>query len=89
MRRQGERRLKSELALFPSLSELFLPTYFVKCRRNRLELNSEGPYPSAERDTKFRRCLFTYSIKREIGRVHVIVVQKLTKKCTRAKLFFC
>ena len=43
---------------------------------------------------KFRRCLFTYSIKREIRHFHIVVVQKRAKKCTnkrdaRAKLLFC
>ena len=82
-----ERRLKSE-------SQLFLPTYFVKCRRTLLELNSLGPYPSTEREIKFGRCLLTSFIKREIGHFHVVVVQKRAKKCTkkgdaRAKLLFC
>ena len=34
-----------------------------------------GTYPSAERETKFRRCLFTSSIKRGIRHFHVVVVQ--------------
>ena len=43
---------------------------------------------------KFPRCLFTYSIKREIRHFHVVVVQKRVKKCTEkrdalAKLLFC
>ena len=85
--------LKNEFAIFQSLSQLFLPTYFVKCRRTLLELNSYGPYPSTEREIKFRRCLFTSSIKRQI-RQHVVVVQKRAKKCTKkldasAKLLFC
>ena len=32
--------LESEFAFFHSLSRFFLPTYFVKCRRTQLELNS-------------------------------------------------
>ena len=85
---------KSEFGFFQSLSKLFLSTYFVKCRRTLLELNSQGPYPSAAGETKFRRCLFTYSTKREIRHFHVVVVQKRAKKCTkerdaRAKLLFC
>ena len=36
----GTLSLKSEFAFFHSLSQLFLPTYFVKCRRTLLELNS-------------------------------------------------
>ena len=93
-RRQRERRLKSEFAFFCSLSQLFLPTYFVKCRRTLLELNSLGPYPSTEREIKFRRSLLTSSIKLEIRHCYVVVVQKRAKKCTkkreaRAKLLFC
>ena len=49
---------------------------------------------SSEREVKFRRCLFTYFIKREIRHFHVVVVQKRAKKCTnkrdaREKLLFC
>ena len=67
---------KSEFALFQSLSRLFLPTYFVECRRTLLKLNSKGPYPSTEREIKFGRCLFTFPMKREIRNFHVVVVQK-------------
>ena len=72
---------------------VFLHTYFVKCRRTLLNLNSKEPYPGSEREIKFRRCLFTFSIKREIWHFHVVVLQKRqkksTKKCaTRAKLLF-
>ena len=35
-----------------------------------------GPYLSSEREIKFRRCLFTFSVKREIRHFHVVVVQK-------------
>ena len=61
-----------------SLDYLFLSTYFVKCRRTQMELNSEGPYPSsrAKRRNKFCRCWFTLSIKRKIRHLHVLVVQK-------------
>ena len=46
------------------------------------------------RKRKFRRCLFTSSIEREIRHFHVVVVQKRAKKCTkkrdaRAKVLFC
>ena len=84
-----ERRSKNEFAFFQSLSKLFLPTYFIKCRRTLLELNSKGPYPSAERETKFRRCLFMSSIKREIRHVYVVVVQKRAKKCTKQAWCTC
>ena len=71
-----------------------IPTHFVKCRRTFLELNSQGPYPSSKTEIKFRRCLFTSSIKREISHFKVVVVQKRAKKCTknrdaRARLLFC
>ena len=67
---------------------------FVKCRRTLLKLNFKGPYPSSEREIKFRRCLFMSSIKHEIRHFHVAVVQKqernVQKKCdARAKLLFC
>ena len=39
------------------LSQLFLPTFFGKCWRTLLELNSKGPYPSREREIEFRRRL--------------------------------
>ena len=56
-RRQWGCRLKSEFSFFQSLSQLFLPSHFVKWRRTLLELNS----PSTERETEFRRRLFTSS----------------------------
>ena len=80
MRRQRRRRLKREFEFFQSLSQLFLPTYFVKCRWTLLELNSEGPYPSSKREIKFRRCLFMSWIKCEISHFHV---GKRAKKCTK------
>ena len=76
--------LDSTQSCYHYLSQLFLSTYFVKCRRTLLEWNSEGPYPSSEREIQFRRCLFTYSIKREIRHFHVVVVQKRPKKCTKS-----
>ena len=85
--------LKSKFAFLQSLSRLFLPTYFVKCRQTLLKLNSRGPYPSSEREIKFRCCFFTFSIKRKIRHFHVVVAQKrqknAQKKCdARAKLLF-
>ena len=75
-RRRQERRLKSEFAFFQSLYRLFLPTYFVNCRRTLMKLNFKGPNSSSEREKKFRRCLFTSSIKREMRHFHVVIVQK-------------
>ena len=76
------------------IAQLFVPTYFAKCRRTLLGLISWGPYPSTEREIKFRRCLFTSSTKSEIRHFHVVVVQKRAKKCTkkrgaRAKFLSC
>ena len=63
-------------SLKKSLYRLFLPTYFVNCRRTLLKLNFKGPNSSSEREIKFRRCLFTTSVKREMRHFHVVVVQK-------------
>ena len=41
-----------------------------------LNLNSKGRYSSPESEIKFRRCLFTFSIKHEIRHFRVVVVQK-------------
>ena len=49
--------LKNEFAIFQSLSQLFLPTYFVKCRRTLLELNSYGPYAQKEKLNFVVACL--------------------------------
>ena len=68
---------------------VFLPTYFVECRRTILELNSQAPYPSTVREIKFRRCLFTSLVKREIRYVHVVVVQKRAEKCTKKAWCTC
>ena len=68
-RRDGyENSLKKWICFFSVFSQLFL----VKCRRTLLELNSLGPHPSTEREVKFRRCLFTSSIKREIRHFYVL-----------------
>ena len=46
-------RLKSELAYCQSSSLFrFQLTFFVKCRRTLLELNSQLLYPSSEREKK-------------------------------------
>ena len=39
------------------------------------ELKFKEQYPSLEREIKFRRCLFAFYIKRNIGQFHVVVVQ--------------
>ena len=50
-------------------------------------------YSSAKRGRKIRRRMSTSSIKRQIRRFHVVVVQWMSKKCTkkrdaRAELLF-
>ena len=57
-----------DFAFFSLYSDYSYPIpYFVKCRRTLLKLNFKGPWPSSEREIKFRRCLFTSSIKRKIS----------------------
>ena len=46
------------------------------------------------REGKICRSMFTFSIKRRIGRFHVLAVQWTSEKCTkkrdaRAELLFC
>ena len=58
-----------------------------------MELNSLGFYSSSKRGRKIRRRIFTFSIKRQIRRFHVVVVQLTSKKCikkrdARAELLF-
>ena len=74
-RRQTKRPCKSEFIFFQSSSRLPQVTNFVKCRRTVLKLNSLEPYPSSERERKFRRRLCTSSVHREIRHFHVVVVQ--------------
>ena len=72
--RQWKRHWKSEFAFFQSSSRLVQVTTFVKCRRTLVKLNSLEPYPSSEREGKFRRRLCISSVQREIGHFHVVVV---------------
>ena len=74
--RHGNCRLKSEFADSQSSSWLFQLAYLVNHVRNLLELNSEEPHPSSERERKFRCCLFTFSIRHGIRQFHVVVLQK-------------
>ena len=62
-----------------------IPTHLLcKCKQTFLRLNSKGPYPSSEREIKFRRCLFTFSIKRKIGHLHAVVVLKQQKNVEKS-----
>ena len=74
---ENKRHLKGEFEFLQFKSRLFLPTYFVKCRRTLLELNSYEP--CSEREIKFRLHLFMFSLKRKIGHFHVLVVQNSQK----------
>ena len=81
--RQWERRLKSEFAFF---------SVFIPFMRTHLLCQMKANPPRVEffgtkskfRKRKFRRCLFTSSIEREIRHFHVVVVQKRAKKCTKS-----
>ena len=67
------------------------PTYLLcQMYANPPKLNSKGPYSSPESEIKFRRCLFTFSIKHEIRHFRVVTARKCTKKRdAHAKLLFC
>ena len=80
--------LKSEFVFFQSLSRWFLLTYFVKCTRTLLNLNSKGPCSRSQSEIKFRRCLFTFFIKHKIRYFQVArrsrcrrVVESLSPYC--------
>ena len=51
------------------------PTYFT-CRRTLLKLIPRDHIHGSEREIKFRRFLFTFSMKREISHFYVVVLQK-------------
>ena len=76
-RQQRERRwLKKWISILWAFIAT-IPTHLVvKCRRTFLEVNSKRPYPSSEREIKFRCCFLTFSIKREIRHFHVAVAQR-------------
>ena len=81
-RDSNENVAKSEFAFFQSLSRLCLLTYFVKCTRTLLHLNSKGPYSYSESKIQFRRCLFMFFIKQEMTYFHVVV---LSYSCKNGK----
>ena len=70
--------LKGEFALFQTSSILFSFIWFVKRRRNYLDLNPKGRYQSSEKEKENLCVLFTYSLKwaREIRKFHVAIVQR-------------
>ena len=54
-----------------------------------VDTNLLGHPPSSEREITFRRCLFTFSTKREIRHFHVAVVKKRQRKCSKNLLHVC
>ena len=48
-----------------------------------------GPYRSSKRETNFRRCLFTFSIKCEIRHYQVVVVQKRQSSAPKMERCTC
>ena len=89
-RRQRQRRWKSEFVFFDffqSSLRLLQVTNFFKCRRTILKLNSQEPYPSAEREWKFRRRLCTSSAQREIRHFQDVVVQWRQRNVQKAWFF--
>ena len=72
-----------------SVLKAIIPTHFLcqtECSRSAWSLILSNWYPSSEREIKFRRCLFTSSIKREIGIFRVVVVQKRQRNVQKSVL---
>ena len=84
-RRQWKRRQKNEFAFFQTWSRLFGPAQYLKGRRLFLGLNSYGFYSGSKRWRKIRRRMSTSSIKRQIRRFHVVVVQWTSTKCAKKR----
>ena len=84
-RRQWKRGQKNEFAFFQTWSRLFGPAQYLTGRRLFLALNSYGFYSGSKRWRKIRRLMSTSSIKRQIRRFHVVVVQWTSKKCTKKR----
>ena len=52
----------------------------MQANPNGVEFQATITKVKSERKNKFRRCLFTLSIKRKIRHLHVVVVQKWQRK---------
>ena len=63
------------ICILQTLSRLFQFAENVKCRRISLDLISWGPHSTFERKRKIPCCLFTSSIKHEIGDSQAIAMQ--------------
>ena len=83
----GSENVAKKMNLFPFKPATRLLSNLIasKCRRLFLELNSQGFYSSSKRGRKIRRRMSTSSIKRQIRRFHVVVVQWTSKKCTKKR----
>ena len=64
------------MSVFQTLSRLIQFAENIQCRQISLEWISWGPHSSLERERTFRCSLFKFSIKLEIRRFHVVVVQQ-------------
>ena len=84
--------LRKWIWLLSALKQLFLHSYFVKCRQTLLKVFFFFFNPGSERDVKFPRRLFTIAIKRKISHFHVVVVWKrqrnVQKSVTHVQTFF-
>ena len=69
------------------VNHVFWPVQYVKKMRATflLKLNSWGFHSGSKRGRKIRRRMSTSSIKRQIRKFHVVVVQLTSKKCTKKR----
>ena len=68
-RRQRQRRLRKWICVLPVFIAI-IPTHLLcQCGRTLLELNCYRPYPNAERETKFHRCLFIHIYKSSVNSI--------------------
>ena len=74
--KKGIRVFSNFVAIIPNhlLRKMYSNSHGVESLRSS---NYKGQSsPSSERERKFRRCLFSYSIKREVRYLQVVVVQR-------------
>ena len=84
--RLRKRHWKSKFALFQTLPPLFHLIQFVKSWQFFLELNSKRLYRSSGKEKESPCLVFKSSEKREIGHLHIVVVQWLQLRtwCTKS-----
>ena len=85
-RRLWKHHLKSEFGLPQTLLRLFHLVQFVECWQIFLELNSKGLYESSGKEKKSCCVVFPSSTKREIRKVHVIVVQQWLRNVEKSMI---